>query len=527
MQSRSTGAIRADQVVNESGLECEFTGVYRLGTLIVKCPSSTDFAGVHIRAYTARRSGGYTAESYFCPADGGTFQIQPPAGLEPVGRATITVHPGDDPDEPQNLDLGAVHREDGQAVPAVEFILPVRLTPDQLVPDRSTPVDPIAQAGLARASVAFKDLVADGGLNRIDFKGFGRSLKGGTQITGTIANVHAFSKAVTADDWQTAILSGGTTLLSTGSTAADGLAAATEVLEKALRAGKNADSAKLVKFLGKLGAKLGGPLGLAADVGGFVSTSVTYANGQGGAHGINLAVDGSAVVGSAVALVPGLGPVGFVITVPAILYTAADVFMFKPDMPDEEIRTFKTSALQGVRDVEAFMDHVYASALDCVDARYDLYLDGLRQQGEREDSLDSHEYREAVEGFQTEKERELTQLAALRPELAKAARKATVKKLRTVIDERIAQNRNAILLDRIGPTRGLDLWDFIKGKGWNLDPLVEIDAYWRDFMYHSVRKAVGELNSYSLEEIQDWADRDFDRWPEQPKKKYASWLPFG
>lgn len=526
--TRPIGTIPADSVVNDSGVGCEFAGIYSQGSLVVRCSPGSAGAAVDIDVTARAERGGFVAE-YTVLADGKEYAIQPPSGKVPEGRALIEVRKSG-ASGPGNLQLGAGQADVGR--PAWEHVdvSPVQIVPPEqlpavLPPGGGGPTDPIAQAGLARAADAIAQLVADEGLEKIDFKGFGRALKLGTQFTGTIANIHAFSKAVAQDDWEAVILGGTTTALSTGSTASGLMSTGSEVLEKALRAGRRADSEKLVKFLGKLGKKVAGPLGLAADVGGLVNTSINYHKGKPGTHAINVGVDSSAVAGSAVALVPGFGPVGLLIAVPAILYTAADVFMLNPALPDEQIRSFKSSVRQAVAEVDDFMDNAYRDAVEGVNAKYELYLEGLQRQCRG--SLDSAEYREALEGYQAEQARELAQLAARRPELAKAARKGAVQKARVLVHEQLDENRDSFLLGKIAPTRGLDMWDFIKGKGWTLDPLVEIDAYWRDFIRGSVRNVIRELSSFSTEEIEAWAGREFDQWPTQPKKNYASWLPFG
>ncbi|WKK24324.1 hypothetical protein QZH56_01245 [Streptomyces olivoreticuli] len=526
--TRPIGTIPADSVVNDSGVGCEFAGIYSQGSLVVRCSPGSAGAAVDIDVTTRAERGGFVAE-YTVLADGKEYAIQPPSGKVPEGRALIEVRKSG-ASGPGNLQLGAGQDNVGRPawehveVPSVEIISPQHL-PTVFPPNGGEPIPAIAQAGLARAADSFAQLVADKGLDKIDFKGFGRSLKFGTQFTGTIANVHAFSKAVAADDWENIILGGISTAYSTASTASSLVSTASEVLETALRAGKKAHSPKLATFVGKLANKVAGPLGLGADMYGLVNTSVDYAKGKQGAHTINVVVDGSAVVGSTVALVPGFGPVGLLIAVPAILYTAADVFMLNPALPDEQIRSFKSSVRQAVAEVDDFMDNAYRDAVEGVNAKYELYLEGLQRQCRG--SLDSAEYREALEGYQAEQARELAQLAARRPELAKAALKGAVQKARVLVHEQLDENRDSFLLGKIAPTRGLDMGDFIKGKGWTLDPLVEIDAYWRDFIRGSVRNVIRELSSFSTEEIEAWAGREFDQWPTQPKKNYASWLPFG
>lgn len=505
MQNVWPSAGHADIFRNESGAEYSFTGTYRHGDLKISCRSA-NFSAVEIVVQTETRQGARAQKNYVIPADGEMHAIEL-SFIDATGLARVTL---------KGNAVKPCPQYDGDE----SFEAP-GLRPDE---EQGASTDPVAQAGLSRAADALSQLLANEGLGKLDFRGFGRALKAGTQISGTLANAHAVYKTVAEDDWQTVWVVRPTVGLSTGSTAADLLAVGAEAFEKALKAGKNSQLATTAAGFGKLAGVAGGVLGLTADAGGFVNTAINYAQGEAGTHGINLAVDGSAVVGSAVALIPGFGPVGFLITVPAVLYTAADAFMLRPPLPDEQITDFKANVREAVEAVDAFMADELRKREELIEDWYEMYLDGLRRQCGDEDDT------EAEEGYLEAKEQDLARLATRWPEFGKAARKGMVRAARKTVERRLDENRNSFLLGRIGPTRDLEMREFIEDRGWTLQSATATDPYWRDFTKLSMRNAIASLQDYSAEEIEEWAGREFSEWPgesDQPRKVYASWSPFG
>ncbi|WP_411139837.1 hypothetical protein [Streptomyces sp. x-80] len=522
---------------------CTVEGEFAENTLTAACAADSDFTVFYVYARWRDR---YNTN---CQWDGGPYPAdgrphafpRPRFGFDPVGEVRVTLVPRGQRspmdsmplvqvhDEPENLDLGASGDLSSslgknllpafqEASPEAQFghqldsMMPHRDRPRTDPPELDVPkapVDPVAQAGLARGLDGLASL-AKNGARAFDFKKAGAALGRGGSLGGTVINLSALSNSVTADEINPIVV--GTTSVSTVSTALGSI-------ESLAKLGKTPFFKKLAKFAGKLA----GRAGLLADVG---TLGNTIANQGKGSHPLNIAVDGSAVVGSAVALAPGLGPAGFLIAVPALMYTFADVFLANPPLPDAFAAHLKTCMRDAVLDSDRQVKEHYQAKRELVQAEREFNLAGLREQRRNDPGAhaDRAEYHLAKQGFHRNAADKLAAIDRLEAAALTDARGKIITMMRGEADKWVQDHKG--FFGTLAPTRSLDLVDFMRANGnWNISMGVETDAYWKDYMLGMISTVTREARE-NMDRISGWAQTSFSDWPRQPAKHYASWIPF-
>lgn len=502
---------------------CTAEGEFAQNNFTITCAPNPDFTEFNVYFRWRERDNSdreWTAAGY--PADGTQWGFAPPrSGFDPIGELRITVVPIGQPSPMDPMPLVETYAEPAGTggtgpVPApagnqvFDAMMPHPARPHVDPPRLDAPktsVDPVGQAGLARSLDGLAALAKDGA-RAFDFKKAGAALGRGGSAAGTLINLPALVNSITTDDINPIVV--GTTSASTVSTALNSI-------ESLAKLGGTPFLKKLSKFAGRLAGKAA----VLADVG---TLGNTVANQGKGSHPVNIVVDASAVLGGSVGLISGFGPIGFLITVPAIMYTFADVFLANPPLPDEYATHLKMTINESILHVDRQVKAHYKTERELITAEYEFLHAGLREQ-KRNDPMyprNKGEYAAAENAFRRMREEKLATMDGLEEAALKDARG---KVLTTLRDEACKWVRSHTgFSGTLAPTRSLDLFNFMRENGnWDLSRTVETDAYWKDYMLGTISAIILQARQH-MDRIGSWAQTEFSDWPKQPKKHYASWF---